>query len=58
MTKLALGVPDPRREGADPADNGPSRWRELDEVDSYDGSYVENHCNECNEFLSECLCDE
>ena len=24
----------------------------------YDGSYVENTCTECNEFLSECECDE
>lgn len=23
---------------------------------AYDGSYVENHCPECNEFESECQC--
>lgn len=23
----------------------------------YDGSYVENHCNECGEYESECSCD-
>lgn len=26
-------------------------------IDHYDGSYVENHCPECNEFESECLCE-
>jgi hypothetical protein len=23
----------------------------------YDGSYVENHCTECNEYESECICE-
>jgi phage FluMu protein Com len=24
----------------------------------YDGTYIENHCPECGEFDSECLCGE
>ncbi|MBR8435240.1 hypothetical protein KDW37_31265 [Burkholderia cenocepacia] len=24
----------------------------------YDGSYVEDHCSECNEYASECSCTE
>lgn len=26
--------------------------------EGYDGSYVENHCPECNEFESECICGD
>ncbi len=28
------------------------------EAREYDGSYVENHCSECNEYQSECTCHE
>lgn len=30
----------------------------YEDIQEYDGSHVENHCNECNEFESECICKE
>lgn len=34
-------------------------WRQVrPKPDGYDGTYVEDHCSECSEYLSECTCDE
>lgn len=39
----------------------PAPVREQDDAyggEEYDGSYIENHCTQCEEYLSECICAE